>query len=131
MENIYASPYYQGCSDAEHFRLNDKYKEIIRLHEMLEGNDIPHVIRRCLDGWQVCYPCCRSNDECIADAIEHQGSYGREEDLLEIMGLLTHEEEEYDSVAGYLTAENVFERFKEHWEAHKEEAYENTRTYAC
>lgn len=120
MENICASPYYQGHSDAEHFNLNPKYTEIIRLHELLAENNIPHVIRRCMDGWQVCYPYCRPDDSCISDAIQHFGSYGREQNLLEIMGLLTPEEEEYDSVAGYLTAEDVFERYKKHWEEHKE-----------
>lgn len=38
------------------------------------------------------------------------GCYGREKDLLEIMGLLTPEEEKINSVIGYLTAEDVFER---------------------
>jgi hypothetical protein len=32
---------------------------------------------------------------------------------IEIMGLLTPEEQEYDSVVGYLTAEEVFRRIKE------------------
>jgi hypothetical protein len=50
------------------------------------------------------------------DAIEHYASYGRSEDLLEIMGLLTSEEEGYDSVKGYLTAEDVFQRIKKHYE---------------
>lgn len=44
--------------------------------------------------------------------IQSFGSYGREKDLLEIMGLLTPEEQEVDSVVGFLTAENVFERIK-------------------
>lgn len=121
MDNIYASPYYQGHPDAEHFGLNDKYKEIIRLHEMLEENDIPHVIRRWMDGWMVCYPVARPSEKCVMDAIEMFGSYGAHEDKLEIQGLLTPEEDEYDSIAGYLTAENVFERIKNHWEEHKED----------
>lgn len=32
------------------------------------------------------------------------------------MGLLTPEEAEQDSVCGWLTADNVFERIKKHWE---------------
>lgn len=48
------------------------------------------------------------------DAIEHYGSYGKDEDKLEIMGLLTPDEEEHDSVLGYLTAEDVFERIRKH-----------------
>ena len=41
------------------------------------------------------------------DAIEHYGSYGNELDLLEIMGLLTPEEQEHDSVLGCLSAKDV------------------------
>ena len=37
-------------------------------------------------------------------------------------GGLTEEEEEYDSVLGYLTAEEVFKRFKYCWE-HQTSAY--------
>lgn len=114
--NVSESKYYQYDRDADHYKIDTNYSEIFRLHGMLAGNDIPHVIRRCLDGWQVCYPMVRPNEGCIIDAIEHFGSYGREKDLLEIMGLLTPEEEEHDSVCGYLTAENVFERIKKHWE---------------
>lgn len=120
MENIYASPYYQGFPDAEHFSPNDKYKEIIRLHEMLEENDIPHVIRRWLGGWMVCYPVARPLENCVMDAIEIPGSYGASEDKLEIQGLLTPWEYAHDSVAGYLTAENVFKRIKKHWEENHE-----------
>jgi hypothetical protein len=38
------------------------------------------------------------------------------------MGLLTEEESECDSVVGWLTAEQVFERWHKHWlETHAEE----------
>ena len=114
--DIHESKYYQHCRDEDHFDLNPNYQEILRLHAMLSEHDIPHVIRRCFEGWQVCYPCCRPDKNCVADAIEHRGSYGSESDLLEIMGLLDPEEEVYDSVLGYLTAENVFERIKKHWD---------------
>lgn len=120
MKDICESPYYQDDHEAHVFELNDKYKEILRLQKMLADNNIPHVIRRNFDGWQVCYPVCRPSYKCVMDAIQTSGSYGREQDLLEIMGLLTPEEEEYDDVAGYLTAENVFERIKKHWEENRE-----------
>ena len=87
---------------------------------MLEENDIPHVFGKAYDGWMVCYPVARHSQHCVLDAIEHSHSYGNWEDRLEIMGLLTPEEEEYDSVVGHLTAENVFERIKKHWEEHRE-----------
>lgn len=54
-----------------------------------------------------------NNEERICDVIQHCGSYGNRQDLLEIMGGLTEEEQENDSVLGYLTAEEVFKRFKQ------------------
>jgi hypothetical protein len=53
----------------------------------------------------------------VCSVIEHEFSYGREKDLLEIQGLMTEQEmeEEQDTVLGYLTADNVFERINMHW----------------
>ena len=44
------------------------------------------------------------------DAVENKYSYGSEDDLIEIMGLLTPEEEKTDEVVGNLTADEVFAR---------------------
>ena len=106
----YGCDYYTGS-----WRTNPKYKEILKLDQMLTEENIPHTLSRAFDGWQVCYPNERKTEECIMDAIEHFGSYGHENDKLEIMGLLTPEEEEYDSVLGYLTAEDVFERIRKNY----------------
>lgn len=100
------------------FPLDTDYKEILKLHEMLETAKIPHEMRRKLDGWQVVYP--GANWEL--SAIENAYSIGEKEDLIEIMGLLTEEEKESDSVKGYLTAENVFERIQKHWKKTTAEA---------
>ena len=51
------------------------------------------------------------NGETI-DAICNSASYGHKDGLLEIMGGLTEEEGDGESVLGYLTAEEVFKRFK-------------------
>lgn len=88
------------------------YQEILRLEVMLQENNIPHEKREYLGGWQICYP---NNAEVICSVIEHDGSYGREDDRLEIMGLLTSEEEQYDSVVGHLTAEDVFNRIQKYY----------------
>jgi hypothetical protein len=58
---------------------------------------------------QVFYP-QRGNYKC--SVICNDISYGGKQGLLEIMGLLTKEEEEEDCVVGYLRAENVLERIK-------------------
>lgn len=95
------------------YSTNSNYWEILKLDRMLTDASIPHTLDRLFDGWQVCYP-TREEPELVMDAIEHYGSYGKDEDKLEIMGLLTPDEEEHDSVLGYLTAEDVFERIRKH-----------------
>ena len=95
------------------YSTNSDYQEILKLDRMLTDASIPHTLDRLFDGWQVCYP-NREEQELVMDAIEHYGSYGKDEDKLEIMGLLTPDEEEHDSVLGYLTAEDVFERIRKH-----------------
>lgn len=57
--------------------LNNKYQEILKLEDMLNKANVPHVLKRMFDGWQVCYP---SDDEkdMVMDAIEHFGSFGKE-----------------------------------------------------
>lgn len=91
-----------------------EYQEILKLKDMLCESNIPHELSELYHGWHICYP---SNEDCICSIIEHDGSYGRTEDKLEIMGLLTAEEEEIDSVCGHLTAEEVFARVKRHYES--------------
>lgn len=89
--------------------LNDRYQEILKLDKMLDAMEIPHETIRRYDGWQVIYP---NDKDRVADVIECFGSYGHEEDLLEIMGLLTEEE---GRVLGYLTAIEVCERMAKHY----------------
>lgn len=95
--------------------LNPRYMEIRKLDAMLKAANIPHVTERDMDGWHIWYPL---RGERVISVIEKFGSYGSEVDTLEIMGLLTPEEEECDSVAGYLSAENVYERIARHYMEH-------------
>ena len=62
-------------------------------------------------GWQIIIH--KPDGERLVSAIEGYGTYGYEDDKIEIMGLLTPEEEEYNSVAGWLTADEVFQRIRE------------------
>ena len=64
-------------------KLNPKYQSILKLNEELNKRKIPHELSRLMDGWKIAYP---NNMECIFDVIEHCGSYGREEDLMEAYG---------------------------------------------
>ena len=99
-----------------------EYKEIFRLKEMLEQAEIPFDFEdlhgMLLDGWQISYPNC--SNKMVCSVIEHKFSYGNDADRLEIMGLLKPEERSR-GVIGWLTAEDVFQRIKNHWEEHKEE----------
>lgn len=98
---------------------DDRYKEIFKLMEMLDAEKIPYEVEKNLDGWQVNYPKTDLKYR-VCDAIENFGSYGAQDDLLEIYGLLTDEERSYDTVKGYLPAIEVFERIKAHYNGHFE-----------
>lgn len=110
---------------AKHWSNPVEIKEIHRLHEMLLDAGVEHewIDRRELFdpdgilaaegfnhdyGWQV--RVCDAKGKRIVSAIQGWCTYGVECDRIEIAGLLTPEEREHDSVAGYLTAEEVFER---------------------
>lgn len=82
------------------------YNEILKLKQMLDEAKIPYEsFEPQSDGYQL-----RLNENI--DVIEHHASYGGECDKLEIMGALTKREHESNSVIGWLTAEEVFARFK-------------------
>lgn len=98
--------------------VNPKYQEILKLHVMLLDKSIPHVIERALDGWHISYPWV--GKERVLSAVEFKGTYGAEQDLIEIMGLLTPRRISYGFRKGYLTAENAFDRIKRHYEEHME-----------
>lgn len=83
-----------------------KYNEIVKLHEMLTKADIPHEFDEEWGGYHILYSCMGYT----CSVIEHDYSYGSNRDLLEIMGLLTAAEAVNDSVAGWLTADDVFNR---------------------
>ena len=92
--------------------------EIRKLEDMLDQNNIPFDIETLFGGLHIAYPKFTTDDEpCVCSVILHNGSYGREVGLLEIMGLLTKEERNHDEVVGCLTAEDVFERIKKHWDS--------------
>ena len=94
--------------------MTERYNEILRLKGMLEKAKIPFMFSRSFGGYHIVYP---ENTGRVCSVIEHDCSYGREKDLLEIQGLMTKKEykETQDNVIGYLTAEDVFQRIKKHW----------------
>lgn len=77
-------------------------KELSKLAIGLIERDIPFKFVTCFNGGQI--------DWGTGDAICHDGSYGRDSGLLEIMGDLVDEVSIGDAVEGYLTAEDVLIR---------------------
>lgn len=94
------------------------YNEILRLKAMLEDAAIPFWWKeKHFDGHLIAYP-DKGENKLVCSVIECQYSFGWKKDLLEIKGLMTQEEKRKtgDDVLGYLTAENVFDRIKKHWD---------------
>lgn len=107
-----------------------QYKEIRKLDYLLAQANIPHAfLNHMTGGFQITYYGAKGKPEAkpgvfmgpgvgaVCSAIETPFSYGHENDRIEISGLLT--EEEYssgNSALGNLTAEDVFDRIKAHWE---------------
>lgn len=58
-----------------------KYSEIIQLHEMLTGANIPHKFAHYSDGYRITY---KMDKNSVAVIFEHGTSYGHECDLLEL-----------------------------------------------
>ena len=109
--------------------MNSRITELDKLENYLKENDIeyeridkgisPGILMGAPDfvsgGFgerhQICVP--HKGPDCDWDVICNYGSYGFEDGLLELMGtLVTEEEHEYDSVVGYLTAEDIIERLE-------------------
>lgn len=96
--------------------VRDCYKEILRLRDMLDEENIPYTIIEHYNGYALAYP---NRETLVCSVIEHDHSYGRNKDLLEIMGLLTNEEKRYDDILGYLSAKDVFNRIRSYQESLK------------
>lgn len=81
-----------------------KYNCIDKLAKLLDEANIPYERNSLWDGEQI-----RVGE---FDAVCHKYSNGYDEDLLEIMGALTEEENQKDQVKGLLTPEEVAKRFE-------------------
>ena len=83
---------------------NPKYQEILKLDELLDKIEIPHVIRKSYAGW--CIECKRGK-RTVGVAIQHDKTLGHEDDLIEVRGFdLAPDEKD-----GFLTVEDAFAYF--------------------
>lgn len=88
----------------------EQMKEIFRLKEMLENENIPfESIEHEIGDYQIGYPKLPMSFECIYSVIQNKYSYGNAIDLLEIW------ETSQNNVKGCLSAEDVFNRIKTHY----------------
>lgn len=100
-------------NEREEIELKEKYKQIFILKRALKKANIPfEFFEKEAFGYHLCYP---NRENCVCSVIENICSYGNDWDLLEIMGLLTDEEQEFDAVAGYLSACDVFNKIRADW----------------
>lgn len=96
------------------YNVNLNTIEIFRLANMLKHANIPFKFLedRFYNGYRLYYIV---NRELVCSVICTDISYGHEQGLLEICGLFTKEELQMDYVKGFLTAQDVFDRIKNHW----------------
>ena len=92
----------------------ERYKSIQELDRKLTELGIPHEMHEMLDGYQICVPEKHKPNCFEGDVIEHFGSYGAEQDLLEVYGFNLNDPD------GYLTVEQALEYFVKWNTTHKE-----------
>ena len=109
-----------------------QYQEIRKLDAMLTEAEIPHELRpHMAGGYQLVYYGRQGKPVAppghfyglgygsVCSVLQTPFSYGHEEGLMEICGLITQEECERlgDTVLGGCSAEDVFARIAEHWKS--------------
>lgn len=95
---------------------NPFYRSILELDRRLTDAEIPHIIRRLLDGWQIVYSSMESPE---GDIISHFGAYGHELDLMEAMGFGLVD------VKGFLTSDEAFDLIKD-WDERRRTRIESS-----
>ena len=85
----------------------DKYTAIKELDRRLTKLGISHEMHELLDGYQICVPEDYEPMYFDGDAIQHHGSYGAEQNLLEVWGFNLPEPD------GCLTVDKALEYFIE------------------
>lgn len=95
----------------------ERYTEIKKLDRLLTGLGIQHEMNELYDGYQICVPEDHRPNGFEGDAIQHSGSYGARQNLIEVYGF------GLDSPEGYLTAEEALVYFQE-WRCKKKKENE-------
>ena len=85
------------------------YTAIKELDTKLTELGIPHEMHEMLDGYQICVPEIHKPNHFEGDAIQHFGSYGSYQNLLEVYGF------NLTSPDGYLTVDEALKYFTKWW----------------
>lgn len=102
-----------------------RYSAIHSLHDLLTQCGIPHEFGADGDGWKVSYPDSnRKTVRCVAR--QHRFSKGADDNLIEMVGLLTEEERMADTgtraaVGGGFTPEEICRRIKENYKGRNDD----------
>ena len=91
--------------------MNIYFSQFGKLMKLLAQARIPFSFNPLFNGYQLHY--YDEDGKEVCDVICHSGSYGSDDGLLEMMGLVPEDWD--DTVIGYLTAEEAFERIFNHW----------------
>lgn len=84
--------------------------EFRKVADYLSSNKIKYELDVCADGWQIGVPQLPRHGDCDFDIIIHNGSYGHDQGLLEIMGDISDEPD--GDVEGWLNGAEVIDRIE-------------------
>jgi len=87
---------------------NLDYTEIKRLHELLEDDGLEHEFIRLFDGWQVLI--FSDSELHMISCVQHFGSYGHEQNLIEMAGYKVDEGDQ-----GFLSADECYRHIRYHF----------------
>lgn len=98
--------------------MNEQFTEILKLKDMLDEHNIPYEYeKKPRDALSALFGVgarhhieVPNRKNLVISIIQGTGTYGAEDDLLEIMGLLTNEEAKLGQVVGWLAADDVLQR---------------------
>lgn len=87
-----------------------KYKEIVKLHDMLTSEGIDHSLTEFVDGWKIKFPNLNTNPEL--EVVEHGFSIGCNRDQIEVRNTVPNGERD---IEGFLSAEQALKIIKKYF----------------
>ena len=113
----YESPNYIYTENSAIFELKRMLDDAKVPYDYYDSRDVNFELAgKVCPKIQISYP--NNGNNMVCSVIQGYGTYGSEENKLEIMGLIDPEIDKSnpDSVKGWLSAEDVFNRISKHWQ---------------